>query len=232
MTRALLVCAAEQPGSRELVADLAPRFDVVIGVDRGGAICFEAGIVPTVLVGDFDSIEAAFLDEAARRKVPIRSYPADKDQTDLALAISEARAFGVAEITVTAATSERLDHTLGVFAALGSAADLVPRIVEPDLNGWLLSDRGRSAVHLQGAGSTVSILAFTPTARVSATGVRWPLEHADISDTDTLGISNVVLGHEAVVTVEQGAAYVLSPRTDAAPAEQSPRTAEGTRGVY
>ena len=222
MKRALLVCAAAQPGSRDLVAAIAPGFDVIIGVDGGGALCLDAGIVPTMLVGDFDSIETELLDRAVASGVPLRSYPRDKDSTDLELAIGEARGLGATEITVTAATTGRLDHTLGVLAALAAAADLAPRIAEPDLNGWLLSPGGRPAVHVRGIGATLSIVPFTASARISAAGVRWPLEYADILHTGAAAISNVVLEAEAVVTVEEGVAYVLSPRTDVAPAEESP----------
>jgi thiamine pyrophosphokinase len=231
MTRALLVCAAVRPGSRELVAELAPSFDVVIGVDGGGSLCLDAGIVPTMLVGDFDSIEAEFLTKAVACGVTIRRFPADKDRTDLVLAIEQARELGVDRIAVTAATSARLDHTLGVLAALAGAADLQPQIVEPGLNGWVLSREGRCSVTLQGPGATVSVVPHTASARVSASGVRWPLEHADISDTETLGISNVVLGSSAVITVGEGVAFVLSPRTDAAPAHEPFRGLGETHGV-
>ena len=232
MTRALIVCAAVQSGGHDLVAALAHHFDVVIGVDGGGTVCLEAGVVPTMLVGDFDSIETESLDEAAARGVPLRSYPPDKDRTDLVLAIGEARALGVTEITVTAATSARLDHTLGALAALVEAVDLAPRIVEPDLNGWLLCAHGRASVRVRGIRATVSIVPFTPTVRLSAGGFRWPLEHADILHTDTVGISNVVLEDGAFVTVEAGGAYVLSPRTHVPPAEESPVSPTGTDGVY
>lgn len=227
MTRALLVGAAPQPGSRELVGRIAADYDVVIGVDGGGAVCFEAGVTPTLLVGDFDSLDAAHLVEAQRLGVPIRSHPRDKDRTDLDLAIGEARALGVTRIAVTAASTGRLDHTLGVAAALVAASDLRPILVEPDLNGWILSDAGRTEVRLTGPGATVSVVPITQTVRVSASGVRWPLEHADISYTDTVGISNVVLVAEALVSVESGVAWVLSPRTHVPPAEESPPALPG-----
>jgi len=218
MMRALLVCAVPQVGGVELVARLAPEFDLVIGVDAGGEVCLKAGVTPTLLVGDFDSIDMAALDEAVGLGVPVRSYPPDKDRTDVDLAISEARTLGATHICVTAATAERLDHTLGVVAALAGARDLMPRLAEPDLNGWVLSPEGRCAVSLRGIGATVSIVPFTPTARVSARGVRWPLESADISYTATVGISNVIRTDDACVSIEAGVALVLSPRTHVPPA--------------
>ena len=228
MSRALLVCAVPQARGIELVRDIAGEFDVVIGVDAGGAVCLRAGVTPMLVVGDFDSIDAAALDEVARMGVPIRSYPTDKDRTDIDLAIGEARDLGATEIAVTAATAERLDHTLGVVAALAGAGDLSPRLLEPDLNGWILSSAGHAAVTLDGIGATVSVLALTPSARVSARGVRWPLELADISSVSTMGISNVVSVNGAMISVDAGIALVLSPRTDVAPAVESRSPSNGT----
>jgi thiamine pyrophosphokinase len=218
MKRALLVCAVPQPGGVELVARMASEFDIVIGVDAGAATCLRAGVTPTVLVGDFDSLDTDVLDEAVGLGVPVRSYPPDKDRTDIDLAIYEARTMGVTQVCVTAATTERLDHTLGVIAALVGAADLMPYVVEPGLNAWVLSSQGRREVTLRGPGATVSIIAFSPAARVSAVGVRWPLISADISYTATLGISNVVVDDAARVSIEEGVALVLSPVTHVPPA--------------
>jgi len=222
MTRALLVCAVPRPGGAELVAAIAPGFEIVIGVDAGAAVCLQAGVTPTMLVGDFDSITTDVLDKAVGLGVPVRSYPVDKDKTDIDLAIAEARALGATHVSVTAATTERLDHTLGVIAALAGARDLTPRLIEPDLMGWVLSPEGLRELGLRGPGATVSVMPFTPVARISARGVRWPLHSADISYTSTVGISNVVGAGDAHISIEAGVALVLSPRTHMPPALECP----------
>jgi len=211
--RALLVCAAQVKGSCTLVARLAPQFDLVIAVDGGGDICLEGGVTPDVLVGDLDSAGSDTIDTLLERGVPIQRFPAEKDATDLVLAIAEARNQGATEITVTAASSGRLDHTLGAIAALAAAADLRPQIVEPDLSGWLLARGGRRELNLSGVGSTVSLIPWGGIALVSATGVRWPLDRAELGPETTLGVSNVVSsGQGASFVVHQGMALVLSVR--------------------
>ena len=114
-------------GRATLVARLAPNADLVIAVDGGGVVCLEGGVTPDVLVGDLDSADSETVDTAARARRPSPPLPAEKDATDLELAIAEARAQGADEIVVTAATSGRLDHTLAALAALAAAADLRPR---------------------------------------------------------------------------------------------------------
>jgi len=220
---ALLVCASPSPGSAAFVGRLAPLYDLIIAVDGGGSICTEAGVVPDLLVGDFDSLPSAEVDRFVARGVKTLAYPADKDQTDLALALDEARRQGVDTVTITAASSGRLDHTLAVMGALAAAGDLRPTLREPDLSAWILTPSWRPSVRLKGSGATVSVFALTTRATVSATGFRWPLTEATLGSLSSLGISNVITDAAgAMVLVDEGTALVLSPRVDRAPAVELP----------
>jgi len=216
---ALLVCAAPAPGAADLVARLAASADLVIAVDGGGAVCREAGVQPDILVGDFDSLESSLVDEFVSAGVRIVEYPADKDETDLALALAVARREGVDRVTVTAASTGRLDHTLAVAGTLAAAADLQPRLREPELRGWVVSTALGSRLTLKGMGATVSILAPGWNATVSVRGVRWPLTKAELAPLSVLGMSNIITdGAGAVIEVHAGTVLVLSPHVDLAPA--------------
>ena len=212
--RALLVCAAPLPGASGLVASLAREADAVIAVDGGGAVCRDAGVLPDVLLGDFDSLGEDVVDEFSGTGVEVVRFSSEKDATDLELAILHGVSRGVTEIVVTAATSGRLDHTLGVVAALTAACDLKPRIVEPDMDLWLMADRGRSALTLDAdVGAIVSLMPWAGAAEVSIRGVRWPLDHRWLAPDVTLGISNVIAEPGgAHVTVHRGVALVLMPK--------------------
>ena len=216
---ALLVCAAPAPGGAELVSRLATSADLVIAVDGGGAVCREAGVRPDILVGDFDSLESSLLDEFVAEGMRVVEFPADKDQTDLALALGIARREGVDRVTVTAASTGRLDHTLAVAGTLAAAADLRPRLREPELCGWVLSTSLGSRLTLKGMGATVSILAPGWNATVSVKGVRWPLSKAELAPLSVLGMSNVITDPAgAIIEVHAGTVLVLSPHVDLAPA--------------
>lgn len=219
---ALLVCAAPVPGSPELVARLAVTADLVIAVDGGGAVCREAGVTPGVLLGDFDSLDSLSVDEFASEGVRIHRFPAEKDATDLELALGEARRMGADQVVVTAALAGRLDHTLGTLGALAAVPALRPRFTEPEMNGWVLHEEGRRELSLTGRGATLSIIPFGGAATVSVTGVRWPLQLADISPESTLGISNRITAAEgARVTVYRGTVAVISATVDAPPAREA-----------
>jgi thiamine pyrophosphokinase len=220
--KALLVAAAFAEGAEALLARLAPNADLVVAVDGGADVCLSAGVTPDVVVGDLDSAAPHSIDLLLAKGVPVHRYPAEKDATDLELAIAEARRLGADEIFVTCATTGRLDHTLATLAALAAAADLDPTLVEPDLVGWLMTRSGRSTIDLAGVNSTISLIPWGGTALVSARGVRWPLSNADIGPETTLGVSNVITSSEgARLTLHQGAVFVLSVRGKHPPATKS-----------
>jgi thiamine pyrophosphokinase len=210
---ALLVCASPVEGASRVVSELAPHFDLVIAVDGGSEVCADAGVVPDIALGDFDSIDAGEPERLVSLGVRVVKLPADKDETDLELALAEARSLGASSVTITAASGGRLDHAFGVVAAMAGSVGLNPELVEPDSRAWLLSAESRDTLTLAGDGATVSLLPFCGPAVVSATGVRWPLDRRELSATTTLGISNVVAGGDpALIVVHTGVVLVVSPR--------------------
>ena len=89
-------------------------FDRVIAVDRGLNAAWALGIVPDVIVGDFDSADPAALADFRRREhIVWEVHQPEKDDTDTELAIKRAAAMGAGYIVLLGATGGRLDHLLG-----------------------------------------------------------------------------------------------------------------------
>ena len=219
--RALLVGAAPVSGSASLLTTLTAEVDVVIAVDGGGSLCLEAGVVPGIVVGDFDSLPPADEDRLRELGSVLRRFPAEKDASDLELAVAEARTLGATSVVVTAAASGRLDHTMTAIAVLAAASDLQTRLVEPSLQVWVLSPEGARSLTLLGSGATISLLAFGGDAVVSASGVVWGLEEAALSPTSSLGLSNRIgAGGTAHVCVSEGVVLVFAPRVEGSPCAQ------------
>lgn len=208
MKRALVIGAAPVGGTSELVAELAPSCDVVIGVDGGASVAAAAGVSIDVAIGDFDSLPAGALDELRASHVETVAFPAEKDESDLDLALAHARGRGVREVIVTAAFSSRLDHTLAAVGSLARFRDLWPRLEEPRMRGWLLAEDARRELTVHAAGSTLSVMAVGGTATVSVGGVRWPLDRAVLEPLSSYGLSNKALAADSTVEVHAGAVLV------------------------
>lgn len=186
--------------------------DLVIAADGGANWCAAWGWQPKLVIGDMDSVDEATAGRLRRAGVPFVEHPVEKDQTDLELALSVAVERGADEIVVAGALGGRIDHTLGNLAllALPLLAGLPVRMVDGGQSISLVRDR---LVVAGAAGDTLSLVPFGGDARgVSVTGVRWPLDDADLPLGPSLGISNRLTASEVEVTVQAGALLVVHSR--------------------
>lgn len=194
------------------------RFDLVIAADSGVDGALGAGLQPDVVVGDLDSISPAGLAWAEAHGVQVEAHPADKDLTDTALALQCAARRGGTDLTLVApdgdAPTHRLDHMLGVLAALG----------DPVLAGFasITAHLGRAVLHLvrpgrplvlqRPAGTTFSLLAaHGPCNGVDISGAQWPLQQAELPAASTRGISNTVVSPPVTASVGIGVLTVIVP---------------------
>jgi len=197
-------------GASSLGADLVARLrseatehTVWIAVDGGLDHALAAGLEPTHLVGDLDSVTEEGLAWAARH-AEISRHPADKDQTDTELALALAAKFDPERITLVGG-GDRLDHT---FAGVGALGALGLTSV-PLLDGWwdgqhlrVVHGPGSTALRLV-PGSTLSLLALHgPCLRVTLSGARWKLDQFDLEPLVGMGVSNEVPGGDDPVDVE------------------------------
>ena len=91
-----------------------PDGTFVIAAD-GGA---DAGLRVDLAVGDFDSVSASGLAAAGA----VERQQAEKDATDLELALDAALRHGASRVLVLASATGRLDHLLGSLLLLASSA--------------------------------------------------------------------------------------------------------------
>lgn len=204
-----------------------PAGATVVAADSGWDCARHLGLMPHLLVGDLDSISAGGLAEARRTGVPIEEHPADKDATDTELALVRAADMlaahrGVARLTVVAG-GDRLDHLLGVIAALAD-----PRWDTVRVQGYV----GAARLHRVGpladvdiptaAESTVSLVALGGGAEgVVTRGLRWSLAGERLDPWRSRGLSNVAIDDTVSVGVSTGALVVIEPGFLAADATAS-----------
>ncbi len=186
---------------------------VRIAADGGLDLAMALGADVDVVVGDLDSVSPDALAAARDRGVEVRTSPVDKDETDLELAIACAEAAGSSQLVVIGGGGGRLDHLLGVLAALAGAAlrgmdvvahpgeDLV-RFVTPgvrlELPVW--------------PGQTVSLVPVGgPATGVRAAGLVWPLTDAVLDPFEAIGVSNRAEASVVTVEVADGVVAVILP---------------------
>ncbi|HEX3087638.1 MAG TPA: thiamine diphosphokinase, partial [Ilumatobacteraceae bacterium] len=96
------------------IADIAPDA-VIVAADSGLDHAVEAGLRPTILVGDLDSITAHGKMWAYAHELEIDQHPLDKASTDTELALARAVQTEATDLLVFGAIGDRFDHALGTL---------------------------------------------------------------------------------------------------------------------
>ena len=201
--RAIIFANGEFPDSQSARALLRPD-DLVIAADGGTRHAWQIGVIPHVVIGDFDSLSA---EEQARVETSgsrvIRFSPR-KDETDLELALKHAARQGATEIIILAALGGRLDQTVAnlLLLAMPELREIAVRVVTGAQTAFLIRDQAL----VEGLpGDTVSLIPLGGDAvGVTATGLEWPLHEDTLRFGPARGVSNVLVAKQARVCVRQG----------------------------
>jgi thiamine pyrophosphokinase len=187
-----------------------PRSAVVVAADGGLAAARSAGMRVDVVVGDFDSVSGSAVTAAAASGARVVRHPAEKDATDLELALDEAVSLEASRVLVIGPGAGRLDHLLSMLLLLGSekyAGREVDAVLGP---ARVHVVRGRR--ELDGAvGEAVSLLALHgPAEGVVTEGLVYPLRGETLAPGSSRGVSNELAG-AAAVTVGRGVLLAVFP---------------------
>lgn len=183
-----------------------PTFeDIIIAADAGYMICQQEHMTPTLLLGDFDSMEEP-KDFANIRRVPV-----EKDDTDTMLAAREAVRCGCEEIHIYGGTGgRRMDHTLANLQTLIWLRENGARGFLYDNQFVFTAIRNETlSVKKTVEWGILSAFCFGKDARgIDETGVQYPLHDALLTAGFPLGVSNHILDEKAQVTVRDGTLLV------------------------
>jgi thiamine pyrophosphokinase len=182
--------------------------DRLIAADGGLHHLLALGLSPHVLIGDLDSVEPAQAAAAQAGGARVERFSARKDQTDLELAVrlavAESGAEGAGDILIFGALGARWDQTLANLLLLAHPDFRGARLRLVDGAQQIYLIQGQAVIEGQ-PGDTVSLISLQGDARgVTTQGLEYPLERGSLYFGSTLGVSNVLLGTQATVTVEEG----------------------------
>ena len=183
-----------------------PKDYFVICADGGYETALKLGLVPDLVVGDFDSAQK-------RPPASLRTLvlPVEKDVTDTMFAALKGLAKGLRDFVLLGCLGgPRFDHSLASIETLlylrdhgawGFLADERTKV-------FLLREEKLRITKLKGA--TVSVFPYgCPTCTVSYTGLQYPLTRGSLTVGGLLmGVSNSVVSDDAEIKVHSGTALV------------------------
>lgn len=188
----------------EVVQSQIAADDLLIAVDGGLDHLTRLGLTPHLIIGDLDSADPELIEKCRAQGVEIHPFPADKNETDLEIALDAAVALAPASIWVVAALGGRLDQTLANIFLLTrpNLAEYNIRLIDGLTEVFLIRDYAT----INGkVGERVSLLPLNgPVTGIHTDGLQYPLENETLFPDKTRGISNQMSSHTASISIHSG----------------------------
>lgn len=200
--RVLIICAGNNKNSSKL-KEYAKNSDYIICADGGYIYAKENGIIPNIIVGDFDSCCVP------KDFASIIKLPQEKDETDSLYALKFAISKGAKEVVLYGAIGDRIDHSYANICLLNYTLE---RNIKT-----LLTD-GKTEIYLidssisleKEKGTNISIYSYTDISyNVNTENLKYILKNYSLSKNDIIGTSNEFLDKKANISVEIGKLIII-----------------------
>lgn len=188
--------------------------EYIIAADSGLKYIDELGLVPDMILGDYDSVGNDLLDKY--KSTDIKTYPREKDYTDTHIAIINALKTGASEIYILGATGTRMDHTFTNICNMKAALDCdVPCFIYDKHNKIYIVNDLMGEAELSKAeqyGDYVSIVPLSEEAVISLTGFKYTLDNYVLHQGLSICQSNEIKEDEAVIKINKGLLIVFETK--------------------
>ncbi len=198
----VVIGGGDQISPRELAA--LPAEPTIIAADSGIDRAAEVDLEVDIGIGDFDSVSGQGYLRAEAAGVDLIRYPANKNATDLELAMVHAMSLDPDRLVVTALAGGRFDHLIANVLLLGdqrfSSVEIDAFVGDQRLS--IINDR---RVLTGQIGSLVSLLPLGgPAVGITTIGLEYGLDNETLVAGSPRGMSNVLVGPLAVVSLLSG----------------------------
>lgn len=189
------------PQDLNILQSYAPSF---VGVDGGADHLLTAGIRPVAVIGDLDSIS----DGARLEYSDLLHHVCEQDTVDFEKAW---RLVDAPIVFAVGFSGGRLDHTLAVLNVMGRFGGRRLILIGTE-DVTAIVPRDGIVLNGLGTGSRLSLMPLA-TARVSATGIRWPVDDQVFDTLRFTSPSNEVVGPVVTLSAEGPVLLVLPRRS-------------------
>ena len=189
--------------------------EIVIGVDRGVEFLYQNKILPTHIVGDFDSVNPKVIDYYKKNtRIPIREFNPVKDASDTEIAIRLAIELGGEELYILGGTGTRLDHVWANVQTLKVAHDAgVNAYILDKCNRISLVEEQTTLSKENAYGPFFSVFPLGETiSDFSIRGAKYPLENHTLCPYDSLTVSNQFSENEVHIAFPKGIIILMETR--------------------
>jgi len=187
-------------GAGEFSGRILPeRGDFVIAADAGYLELVSRSITPDLVVGDFDSLGRI------PENASIALSPAEKDDTDLMLAVKQGLARGYTTFIIDGVLGGRLDHTMANIQILAYIANKGAQGLLLGRDICMTAISNATVKFISGACGYISVFSAGSVADgVTMDGLKYTLINSTLTYDNPIGVSNEFTGMPATISVKNG----------------------------
>ncbi len=181
----------------------AEAFDLVFGADGGARYAYTLNVALDTIIGDLDSLSA--LEQQGISNTEFVSYPSEKDETDLELALLYAEEQGINQIVMVGVMGGRMDMTIANILLITRArlSSCRIKVWHGEQTGWIIKPPGED---ISGRpGDTVSLIPLGGDASgITTKGLKYSLKDEKLTFGPARGIGNLLEKPFAHIKLSEG----------------------------
>ena len=190
----------------EEIKSLCTSDDFIVCADSGYSFAKKAGLIPNLIIGDFDSLK-----EELPQNTEVVKLNTHKDDTDTEHCVMECIRRGYKDFLLLGSIGGRTDHTFANIATLAFLS-------EYNYNGIARNNGEEIRILKEGSyemnnkkGLIFSVFPYgCESVNVTYKGAEYMLNNKTLTYNVSRGISNVFVDDEAEITINRGRAILLT----------------------
>ena len=210
---ALLIFANGVLDEVEWIRPYLAQATAVWAADGGSKHLFRLNRLPDQVIGDMDSLPPEVKAWLTNHQVHLQQHPAEKDETDLELALLLAAEQPEVDIWLFGLLGGRLDQMLANIFLLTHPAlrGKKVQLITPTERAWLVYQKTEIVGQV---GDLVSLIPLGEDAQgVTTVGLQWTLQAETLQLGQARGVSNRLTAVSATVTLENGILLCIHTKT-------------------
>jgi thiamine pyrophosphokinase len=205
MKKAVILANGQAPAKREFTYLARAGYDNLICADGGANMAFKLGLIPDIIIGDFDSVDKEILEFYKPYSTIIRLKR--QNDTDVEKCLKYCIKNKINEVILTGGTGDRLDHS---FCNLGIVLKFYNDLKIKIIHQKSILSAHSGLVELETVkGEIISLYGFDQKTKITSKGLKYPLNGVPLPFGVKESTSNIASGSKVALNVKGGRIFIV-----------------------
>lgn len=203
--KAIIVGNGDSPQKSVILKLQKVGYNTLIAADGGANSLFKLGLLPDLIIGDFDSITGN-----------VKAYYSDKSEfikrkeqsdTDVEKALKYLIKKKFKDVVLLGVSGRRIDHGIANLSLVLKYSSLIN--IKVIAGSSVLSVLDKSKTIRAAVGETISVFGFAPNGQITSTGLEFPLKDSSLFFGTEESISNKAITTQVSFQIKSGKFFIV-----------------------